>query len=932
MNAVQSFFSNMVNKIKSELLHSLRLFIEFITILLTGIRAKLALFTGSLISITVLTLSLITVQQQTEILTESYDKQATISRKYISFLVTELDNISQNLIQIEAFKSQIEKQSTIRKKYQTARTFNVDKKVSMFGVQTNLFGAFGKQRIRRQYDTFYSRYLSKEDVKLLEEKTREQLDIASGGNVTDRDWKNLLQLASQYANLETILASEENPDPKQQAKLVLVKGKLDNSIADLIIQSKKKNIEDLGLDTEKFRMQIFPSSIIESEGELSPSFDTKIFNQESDLANLPNDEVLDDSLRTAFGEVFSKVKVDVSENTVSVNWKDYDIQAIYSPLYRNPDSTTWAQHLTNLESDQEAFQELLQIDQEVSKKVSELYPKIQERLEELKTKKPPIPPYKDKLFNSLYREYNAATGLRETALADLETKLSDSEKVRKTLQAIRTIRNSYIEDAILLRYKPDGSSVDRYLSSEEDKKLQDNRWRLLRLWIQAGKIETPPEFLKRLFAEGTIAKSRSEAEEIMWKIDSLPIYNSETNEALSAIVLRKNLAGMIRTLVDRTEGIKSIRENRDKAIWTSMIIGFLSIFAAIIFSGVVVRKIRNIIHRAEDVGRGNLNVEFEHGGNDEFGKLTVALNSMVSGLKEREKIKGILGSMIDPVVVQEAMKDLQALKRGKETEITAFFSDIASFSMISEKLTSPELADLLNEYLSAMTLILKKHEGVLDKYIGDAIVGIFNSPIEVTDHVYKACVASIEMKEKLEELKARWKKENKYIPEAREMTFRIGLNTGLAKVGFMGTDALASYTMMGDTVNLAARLEAAAKDYGVTVLASESIASLVKDRIVTRELDSVRVKGKSQPVKLFEIIAKRENASENLLNAIQIYEEGLHSYYYQDWKIASRKFKSAAEHHPEFEKSCKLLLARSKHYEQNPPPQDWDGVYTRNTK
>jgi adenylate cyclase len=125
---------------------------------------------------------------------------------------------------------------------------------------------------------------------------------------------------------------------------------------------------------------------------------------------------------------------------------------------------------------------------------------------------------------------------------------------------------------------------------------------------------------------------------------------------------------------------------------------------------------------------------------------------MGEGLEEREKVKSILGNMIDPVVVGEAMKDMNALKRGSEKQITAFFSDVAGFSTISEELTSVDLAALLNEYLSAMTLILKKYNGVLDKYIGDAIVGIFNAPVDVPNHSLSAAMASIEMIAKLRDL------------------------------------------------------------------------------------------------------------------------------------------------------------------------------------
>lgn len=346
----------------------------------------------------------------------------------------------------------------------------------------------------------------------------------------------------------------------------------------------------------------------------------------------------------------------------------------------------------------------------------------------------------------------------------------------------------------------------------------------------------------------------------------------------------------------------------------------------------MVQKIKRIIFHAKAVGQGNLEVQFEQGGKDELGTLTIALNSMVTGLKEREKIKNILGTMIDPVVVKEAMVDLAALKRGSEKRITAFFSDVANFSNISEKLTSIELASLLNEYLSAMTLILKKHEGVLDKYIGDAIVGIFNAPVEVDEHCIKAARAAVEMIETLERLRQEWKAKKVYIVEAQEMQIRIGLNTGLAKVGFMGTDSISAYTMMGDMVNLAARLEAAGKDYGVSILVSGSVQREIKEEFFTRLLDVVRVKGKNESVQLYELIGRADNVSERLEASVLEFSEGFEAYLNREWSLAQELFESSQITRGVKDKAAILLTERCEEYKRNPPEKNWDGVYTRTHK
>jgi len=305
--------------------------------------------------------------------------------------------------------------------------------------------------------------------------------------------------------------------------------------------------------------------------------------------------------------------------------------------------------------------------------------------------------------------------------------------------------------------------------------------------------------------------------------------------------------------------------------------------------------------------------------------------TLVEGAEQR-KYSRILRNMVDPAIVSEALKDLEGLKRGGEWEITAFFSDVAGFSSISEKLNSRDLAALLNEYLSVMTVILKDNKGTLDKYIGDAIVGIFGAPVQSPFHYLEACRASLEMIRRLAELKQFWKENQLYIPEAWEIRIRIGLNTGVAKVGFMGTDSIASYTMMGDTVNLAARLEAAAKDYGVEILISEFTQSQVAGEFFTRRLDRIRVAGKSQPVNIYELVSFETEVLENRRASAELYEEGFWLYQNREWEKAIAKFEESKQARGESDKAANLLIERCTFFAKNPPEKSWDGVFTRDYK
>lgn len=892
---------------------------KFFRIFISGIRAKLALFTGSLITTTIVVLSFTTVNQQTAILTESYEKQAAISKKYISALVVELNNIARNLIQIEEFRKQIEEQQKALRVYQTAKTVQEEKKLNLGLFKTNLFGAMGTKSVHYVVDTYYSRYLNANELRLLEMRVRQQLGSDIGTQVSLADWATLQGFARKLVGLE---------DAKEIVKL---RSKLDAKIAALLIPSRKKIIEDTGLEQKLFRIQAFPVVDLSAADKIQSSFDTNLLGTESPLAPLGDHPLLEQSLRKVFPVMIAAPQRDMSAETTALQWNGLDIQALYSPLYQRPISTAWAHRLLAHQAKLADLKAFHAKDAQVAGEIAKLYPKLKARLKILREKKPPIPPYYDKEFTSHYKTYTKLVEERDKAFNALVPNKKPDAPIDAGIESLRALRESAWEDSIMLRYENDETEFEKYLNIPKERELVRKRWQLLRKWLSDATSETAPDALKRLYTNGQIAKSRSEAEELLFELDSKPLFKG--NEATFAVlILQDNLTGIMRTLVDRTAGVGLVKTNRNKILITAVIIGLVSILFAVYISGVVVQKIKRIIRSAEEVGRGNLQVEFEHGGSDEFGNLTVALNSMVSGLNEREKIKGILGSMIDPVVVGEAMKDLAALKRGSEKNITAFFSDIASFSAISEKLTSPELASLLNEYLSAMTIILKEHDGVLDKYIGDAIVGIFNSPLDVDDHVYKAVMASIKMQAKLVDLKRDWVAQNKYIPEARTMKFRIGLNTGLAKVGFMGTDALASYTMMGDTVNLAARLEAAGKDYGVSILASDAVYDQVKGRIFARRLDVVRVKGKTQPVTLYQIICPKGKERTQHAEFVDRYEKGLDAYLNRSWDAAIGYLHEAQKILGSGDKSSKLLTDRCRSYKIAPPPADWDGVFTRETK
>ncbi len=230
-------------------------------------------------------------------------------------------------------------------------------------------------------------------------------------------------------------------------------------------------------------------------------------------------------------------------------------------------------------------------------------------------------------------------------------------------------------------------------------------------------------------------------------------------------------------------------------------------------------------------------------------------------LKERAQrlqIKGMLDSYVSPEVVNILIKHPEKLTLGGEDrDVTVFFSDIRGFTSLSEGLTPQELVSIINKYLSRMTDIIMDYRGTVDKYIGDAIMAFWGAPLDDPDHPLRACQASLEMLKALGELNAE-------LPPERQLDIGIGINTGIATIGNMGSTKKKNYTAMGDTVNLASRLEGVNKMFHTRIIISESTFERVKDKVIARQLDVIRVKGKKQPVKIYELIGMLEDYKEDL--------------------------------------------------------------------
>ncbi|MEK6795650.1 MAG: adenylate/guanylate cyclase domain-containing protein, partial [Spirochaetota bacterium] len=339
--------------------------------------------------------------------------------------------------------------------------------------------------------------------------------------------------------------------------------------------------------------------------------------------------------------------------------------------------------------------------------------------------------------------------------------------------------------------------------------------------------------------------------------------------------------------------------------------------------------------------------------------------------KDKQFLKQTFSSYLAPELIDIMYESKQMPKLGGESRVnTAFFTDIQGFSTFSEKLTATQVVELLNEYLGSMTDILLAERGTLDKYIGDAIIGIFGAPMALPDHAFRACKVAIGMQANLGRLREKWAAEKadasepnrnsknlpteEWEPGAKwprivwDMRVRVGINSGEMVTGNMGSTMRMNYTMMGDTVNLAARLEAGAKQFGVFTLVAEETLNMswqdetgthvVKDMVESRFIDRITVVGKSAPVEVYEVVALKGELTAEQQELFTLFAEGVKHYQNTEWDKALAIFKKTKDMEL-FPKNkftpTKMYIERCEEFKVSPPVkpgEKWDGVFRMTQK
>jgi adenylate cyclase len=302
--------------------------------------------------------------------------------------------------------------------------------------------------------------------------------------------------------------------------------------------------------------------------------------------------------------------------------------------------------------------------------------------------------------------------------------------------------------------------------------------------------------------------------------------------------------------------------------------------------------------------------------------------SYVTEERERKRIKGAFRQYVAPLVIDEMLKDPGRLQLGGEEKVlTVLFCDLWGFTGYSERYAPHEMITFLSEYFTRMSQKVFLNWGTLKEYVGDELMAIFGAPLDQPDHAQRACTTALEMSRELAALREEWARIGR--PALRA---RTGINSGPMLVGNLGSRYRFAYGALGDNVNLGSRLEGLNREYGTEIIIGENTARLVGDGFRLRELDMVRVKGRQNAVRVYELLAKAgDPLPEPLERALKPFASGLDAYRRQAWEEAVVFFKGALKANPADGASI-TMLERCRIYQQTPPPPDWDGIYSLLTK
>lgn len=359
----------------------------------------------------------------------------------------------------------------------------------------------------------------------------------------------------------------------------------------------------------------------------------------------------------------------------------------------------------------------------------------------------------------------------------------------------------------------------------------------------------------------------------------------------------------------------------------------LGLLVAAVITLRLTRPVRSLMLAMSAARGGDLNQTLAIHSRDEVGKLTEAFNFFIGELRDKDRLKRMFGKYIDPRVLDQVLRQSGVeMVGGEKRTMTVLFGDLVGFTSLSERLTPAMMVMLLNRHFGLQARAVQDHQGIVDKFIGDAIMAFFGPPfVSAQEHAVLACRAALAQCVAMDTLRRELPDLMGLRTGVPAVDLRIGICTGDLVVGNLGSEDTRSYTVIGDTVNLASRLEGANRAYGTQVLISEATARAVDTQFEVREIDAIFVKGKSEPARIFELMALAGASGDSGLIQRRLYAEGLGAYRAQNWAAAHQAFNECVRLVPKDQPS-RLMLDRIEHLRSVPPGAGWDGVWRMDAK
>lgn len=414
----------------------------------------------------------------------------------------------------------------------------------------------------------------------------------------------------------------------------------------------------------------------------------------------------------------------------------------------------------------------------------------------------------------------------------------------------------------------------------------------------------------------------------VWQNNTNTIIPLADDEYISLVIplSKENNIGSIITVINRSlnEALLPYNQLRTLLFILFSISLAVSLLLAFFMARQITLPVKLLTKGAQAIQDGDYNQTIEIKLKDEIGTLAHSFNNMAKGLAEKEKIHNLLGKVVSPAIAEELLKKDVELG-GEERMVTTLFSDIRNFTEMCEGRAPAEILSLLNEYFTSVTSVIENNNGVVDKYIGDALMALFGAPLKSSNDANNAVNAAIEMCSALKLLNHSFNQRN-----ISSIRIGIGINSDIVVVGNMGSISRMNYTVIGAGVNFASRLEGLTKTYGVEIIISESSMKQA-DHFIYQELDLVRVKGKTKPCKIYTPLCNHNKLSDSIKVLLQTHTEALRLYQQQQWRQAQTLFKKLRGSYPQA-LLYPLYIKRCQNFIVKPPENDWDGCYTFTTK